>query len=77
MMHWKVGQQMRCDRPEQVLTGCLVAAVEANSVKIICPTASIVVVGQQCRLEEMGWKAEQTAQTSYVRQMPTGTADCN
>jgi hypothetical protein len=61
-MRWKVGQQIRCDRPEQVLTGCFVAAIEANSIKVICPTASIVVVGQQCRLEEMGWQAEKSVE---------------
>ncbi|NJR66157.1 MAG: hypothetical protein HC772_13895 [Leptolyngbyaceae cyanobacterium CRU_2_3] len=61
-MRWKTGQRMRCDRPPQVLTGCLVVAASADSIKIVCPApdVSIVVVGQQCHLEEMGWKADST-----------------
>lgn len=58
-MQWQVGQRIVCDRPDQPLTGCCIASSDADTVKIICPAAGIVVYGPQQRLEEMGWKLEQ------------------
>lgn len=66
-MKWQVGQQVRCDRPENLLPDCLVVATEPDSVKIICPAAGFVVSGQQDRLEEMGWRAIETESPSFTQ----------
>lgn len=58
-MRWQIGQKVVCDRPEQLLTGCYVVTTDAETVKISCPAAGIVVSGDQRRLEEMGWRSEE------------------
>ncbi|NJN86760.1 MAG: hypothetical protein HC881_11140 [Leptolyngbyaceae cyanobacterium SL_7_1] len=58
-MNWTVGQRVVCDRPEQLLTDCIVQQSEAGSVVISCPFANIVVSGTQERLEQLGWRMEE------------------
>lgn len=65
-MRWTVGQRVVCDRPEQLLTDCIIQQSEAGSVVIFCPLANIVVSGTQARLEQLSWRLEspQAPQTS-------------
>jgi hypothetical protein len=55
---WKVGQKLMCDRPEQLLTGCVIVAQESGGLIISCPAVGIVVSGQQQQLEMLGWKLD-------------------
>ncbi|OLP18148.1 hypothetical protein BST81_14115 [Leptolyngbya sp. 'hensonii'] len=57
-MNWQVGQNMVCDRPEQLLSGCIIVAQDDESVMISCPAVGIVVTGEPHRLQELGWKTD-------------------
>lgn len=56
-MKWQVGQPVECDRPEQVVTGCVIEKNEMGSITIVCPEIGIVVCGQQDDLAAQGWRA--------------------
>lgn len=54
---WKIGQAVRCDRPDRILEGSVIR-IEAESVIISCAEVKTVVCGSQKQLERLGWKPE-------------------
>ncbi|HEY9623888.1 MAG TPA: hypothetical protein V6C78_26250 [Crinalium sp.] len=60
-MDWKVGQKVVCDRPEQMLSGCTIQTVDADSIVISCPNVNLVICGKQRNLEQLGWRTDQPA----------------
>ncbi|MGI0484818.1 hypothetical protein ACN4EK_05215 [Pantanalinema rosaneae CENA516] len=57
-MNWQIGQKVVCDRPEQLLTGCIVTTQDEGWVTISCPTAGFALAGYQDQFEQEGWTAE-------------------
>lgn len=57
-MSWRIGQKVVCDRPEQLLQGCMIQAIDSDSIVISCPAVNLVVCGKQQNLEQLGWKVD-------------------
>lgn len=64
-MKWKVGQVVKCDRPDRTLKGSIVQ-IEAESVIIACLESKTVVCGSQKQLERLGWMPESKVYNSHV-----------
>jgi hypothetical protein len=57
-MNWQIGQKVVCDRPEQLLTGCVVTTQDQGWVTISCPIAGFALAGYQAQFEQEGWIVE-------------------
>lgn len=58
-MEWKVGQKVVCDRPEQLLTGCVIRSKQADKIIIVCPSIDLEFLGSQEKLEQLGWRLDE------------------
>ncbi len=67
-MDWKVGQNVVCDRPEQLLTGCVIQSKDADTIVISCPSIDLVFRGKQQQLEQLGWKVVDSKDTKDARE---------